>query len=307
MRPPMFARSLLITARMLLGIAAIAFVVFFLIRAIPGDITDLYVASGDLSASQQERMRNELGLNANVFSQFQTWSTQALQGDLGQSLRYQTSVSTMLLDAVPHTLTLTAGALFMGLALGGVIAILACAYPASGWRRCVELLNVWSIAMPTFCIGIIAVLVFSIWLHWLPIRGQLLMPILILGLDVAGQVVKPLYEELMDITRRGFVRTARAKGLSSWQIVQRHMLPNAAAVVIGLIGIIFGNLIGGTLTMEVVFGLNGIGGLTFSGIQGRDYPLVQAGITWLAIAVILMNQIARLMSQWIDPRLRSIQ
>jgi len=307
MNTAIVTRSLVVTARMLLSIVAIAFVVFFLIRSIPGDITDLYVASGDLSASQQERMRSELGLDAHVFEQFQVWSTQAMQGDLGKSLRFHTSVAAMLLDALPHTLTLTAGALITGLSLGGLLALLACAFPTGRWRRGVELLNVWSIAMPSFCIGIIAVLVFSIWLQWLPIRGQLLTPIIILSLDVAGQVAKPLYEELMDITRRGFVRTARAKGLGNWQIVYRHILPNAAAVVISLAGVIFGNLIGGTLTMEIVFGLNGVGGLTFTAIQGRDYPLVQAGITWLAVAVVIMNQLARMASLWIDPRLRSIK
>ncbi|NYT25468.1 ABC transporter permease [Alcaligenaceae bacterium] len=307
MTAPLFTHSLQVTARMLFSIAAIAFVVFFLIRAIPGDITDLYVASGDLSAGQQARMRSELGLDAGVFEQFQIWSAQAMRGDLGKSLRFHTPVAAMLLDALPHTLTLTGGALLLGLVLGGLIALLACAFPAGPWRRCVELLNVWSIAMPSFCIGIIAVLVFSIWLQWLPIRGQLLMPIIILGLDVAGQVAKPLYEELMDITRRGFVRTARAKGLSGWKIVQRHVLPNAVAVVISLAGIIFGSLIGGTLTMEVVFGLNGVGGLTFTAIQGRDYPLVQAGITWLAISVVIINQLARMVSVWVDPRLRSIE
>jgi len=307
MTAPLFTHSLRVTARMLFSIAAIAFVVFFLIRAIPGDITDLYVASGDLSAGQQARMRSELGLDAGVFEQFQIWSAQAMRGDLGKSLRFHTPVAAMLLDALPHTLTLTGGALLLGLVLGGLIALLACAFPAGPWRRCVELLNVWSIAMPSFCIGIIAVLVFSIWLQWLPIRGQLLMPIIILGLDVAGQVAKPLYEELMDITRRGFVRTARAKGLSGWKIVQRHVLPNAAAVVISLAGIIFGSLIGSTLTMEVVFGLNGVGGLTFTAIQGRDYPLVQAGITWLAISVVIINQLARMVSVWVDPRLRSIE
>ena len=305
LKMPIVSHGLLVATRMLLSIAAIAFVVFCLVRSVPGDITDLYAASGDLSVSEQAKVRQELGLDTGVLEQFKTWSTQALQGNLGQSLRFQTPVSTMLMDALPDTLLLTGGALLLGLVLGGSTALLACARPSGLWRRAVELLNIWSIAMPTFCVGIMAVLAFSIWLQWLPIRGQLLMPILILGLDVAGQIVKPLYEELMDITRRGFVRTGRAKGLSRWRIVWRHMLPNAAAVVISLTGIIFGNLIGGTLTMEIVFGLNGVGGLTFTAIQGRDYPLVQAGITWLAAAVVMVNLLVRIVSMWIDPRLRN--
>ncbi len=291
--------------RMMLSILAIAFVVFYLVRAVPGDITDLYAATGDLTASDQVRMREELGLNASVPEQFIGWLSLAIQGDLGQSLRFQTPVTNMLLDALPHTVILASAALLAGLLMGGSIALLACAYPRGPFKRVVEVLNIWSIAMPTFCIGIIGVLTFSIWLQWLPIRGQLLLPVLIIGLDVAGQVAKPLYEELMDITRRGFVRTAQSKGLSGWQISWRHLLPNSAAVVISLISVIFGTLIGGALTMEVIFGLNGVGGLTFTAIQGRDYPLVQAGLIWMAAAVVFVNALARLASLAIDPRLRS--
>ena len=291
--------------KMMLSILAIAFVVFYLVRAVPGDITDLYAATGDLTASDQVRMREELGLNASVPEQFIGWLSLAIQGDLGQSLRFQTPVTNMLLDALPHTVILASAALLVGLLLGGSIALLACAYPLGPFKRVVEVLNIWSIAMPTFCIGIIGVLTFSIWLQWLPIRGQLLLPVLIIGLDVAGQIAKPLYEELMDITRRGFVRTAQSKGLSGWQISWRHLLPNSAVVVISLIGVIFGTLIGGALTMEVIFGLNGVGGLTFTAIQGRDYPLVQAGLIWMAAAVVFVNVLARLASLAIDPRLRS--
>src|SRR5690606_35336306 len=191
----------------------------------------------------------------------------------------------------------------IGVLLGGSVAVLACAFPDSRWRRAVEFLNVWSIAVPTFCVGVLAILVFSVWLQWLPIRGQVLMPILILGVDVAGQLAKPLYEELADITHRGFVRTAKAKGLAAWQVVFRHALPNAVAVVINLAGVIVAGLIGGTLTMEVLFGLNGVGGLTFNAIQGRDYPIVQAGITFLAAAVVVLNMLAWALNVWIDPRL----
>ncbi|WP_338081353.1 ABC transporter permease [Alcaligenes aquatilis] len=289
---------------LLFSVFSISFFVFYLIRAVPGDITDLYAVSGDMSADQQEALRQELGLDQAVLAQFVNFASLMVQGDWGVSLRYSTPVLDMLLQAVPLTLLLVLSALVCGLLLGAVVALLACAYPGSQWRQLVEGLNVWSIAIPSFCIGVVAVLVFSIWLQWLPIKGQLLMPVLILSLDVAGQVVKPLYEELMSITRCGYVRTARAKGLGSWVIVTRHILPNTLVVMLNLIGVVFGGLVGGTLTMEVIFGLNGVGGLTFTAIQGRDYPLIQAGITWLALMIILMNLVTRSLSVWVDPRLR---
>lgn len=298
-------QTALLWTKMIVSILVIAFVVFYLVRAVPGDITDLYAATGDLTASDQAKMREALGLNTSVMEQFAGWLSHAVQGDLGLSLRFQTPVTTMLLDALPDTLMLATIALLVGLSLGGAVALLACAYPGGPFRRIVETLNIWSIAIPTFCIGIIGVLTFSIWLQWLPIRGQLFLPVLIIGLDVAGQVAKPLYEELMDVTRRGFVRTAQAKGLGGWQIAWRHLLPNSAAVIISLVGVIFGTLVGGALTMEVIFGLNGVGGLTFTAIQGRDYPLVQAGLIWMATAVIVMNVLASMASVAIDPRLRN--
>ncbi|AWB34876.1 ABC transporter permease [Orrella marina] len=307
MKRRVLTNSLWLWSKMMLSVLAIAFAVFYLIRAVPGDITDLHAATGDLTTSDQARMREELGLNASVIEQFAGWLSHAVRGDLGVSLRFQTPVTTMLLDALPDTVMLASAALLIGLFVGGSIALLACAYPQGPFKRIVEALNIWSIAMPTFCIGIIGVLTFSIWLQWLPIRGQLLLPVLIIGLDVAGQVVKPLYEELMDVTRRGFVRTAQSKGLNGWQIAWRHLLPNSSAVVISLIGVIFGTLIGGALTMEVIFGLNGVGGLTFTAIQGRDYPLVQAGLIWMAAAVILVNALAKVLSVAIDPRLRSAE
>jgi peptide/nickel transport system permease protein len=299
-----FKQSLRALIYLLFSVCSIAFVVFYLVRAVPGDITDLYAATGDLSSAQQVLLREELGLNQSVLTQFYAWVQGVFHGNWGNSLRFNTPVLDMLTQAIPATLYLTAGALAFGLLLGSGLALLACAYPHQLWRRLVETLNVWSIAVPSFCIGVVAVLVFSIWLKWLPIRGQLLMPIVILGLDVAGQVAKPLYEELLNTTRHGFVRTVKAKGLSNWQIVSRHILPNTAVVMLNLIGIVFGGLIGGTLTMEVIFGLNGIGGMSFVAIQGRDYPLIQAGITWLAITIIVMNMLTKALSVWVDPRLR---
>jgi peptide/nickel transport system permease protein len=288
-----------------LSVAAITFIVFYLVRWIPGDITDLYAASGDLSAAGQAAMRQELGLDAGGLTPFRQWMVSALQGDLGLSLRFQTSVRSMLVAAIPDTLMLAGGALALGVLLGGTVAILACAFPTRFWRRAVETLNIWSIAVPTFCVGVMAILTFSIRLQWLPIRGQWLMPILILGVDVAGQLAKPLYEELVDVTRKGFVRTARAKGLAAWQVVLRHALPNALTIIVSLAGVIFAGLVGGTLTMEVLFGLNGVGGLTFTAIQGRDYPIIQAGITFLAAIVVVVNLLTTALNVWIDPRLRS--
>ena len=134
----------------------------------------------------------------------------------------------------------------------------------------------------------------------------MLLPILIIAIDIAGQLVKPLYEELKETAQASFVRTAHAKGLSRWRVAWRHMLPNSLSVVVALSGIILGGLIGGSLTMEALFGLPGIGSLTLEAIRGRDYPVIQAAVIALASFVVLVNVLTAALHRWIDPRLSRV-
>ncbi|MCW2271846.1 ABC transporter permease [Pseudomonas sp. JUb96] len=299
----LFWKSAPYLLRQFCSIAAISFIIFMLVRAVPGDVTDYYSARGDYDANALQAMRQQLGLDDSLAVQFVSWLKAALQGDLGQSMRFGTAVSGMLGDALPNSLLLSAAALSFGLLTGMAIAVLALAFPAWRLGKLLEGLNVWSIAVPTFCTGVIVILVFSVWLRWLPIRGQLLMPVIILGLDIAGQVVKPLYEELRTTMQAPFVRTARAKGLSNWRIAWRHVLPNSLSVLVAMSGVILGGLIGGTLTMEALFSLPGLGSLTLEAIHGRDYTVIQAAVMLLATFVVLVNIATAALQVWIDPRL----
>ncbi|PRA63178.1 peptide ABC transporter permease [Pseudomonas sp. MYb187] len=299
----LFWKSAPYLLRQFCSIAAISFIIFMLVRAVPGDVTDYYSARGDYDANALQAMRQQLGLDDSLAVQFVSWLKAALQGDLGQSMRFGTAVSGMLGDALPNSLLLSAAALSFGLLTGMAIAVLALAFPAWRLGKLLEGLNVWSIAVPTFCTGVIVILVFSVWLRWLPIRGQLLMPVIILGLDIAGQLVKPLYEELRTTMQAPFVRTARAKGLSNWRIAWRHVLPNSLSVLVAMSGVILGGLIGGTLTMEALFSLPGLGSLTLEAIHGRDYTVIQAAVMLLATFVVLVNIATAALQVWIDPRL----
>jgi peptide/nickel transport system permease protein len=177
-------------------------------------------------------------------------------------------------------------------------------WPRSPLPALVERLNLWSIALPTFCVGLAAILVFSVWLGWLPVIGQWLSPVLILALDIAGQVVKPLHEDLKEAATANHIRTARAKGLAPARVVLRHLLPNALTTVVALSGLILAGMIGGTLTMEVLFGLPGLGTLAFQAISGRDYPVIQAVVLVFAFGVVVVNGLADLAQRALDPRLR---
>jgi len=285
-------------------LAGIAIAVFLLIRIVPGDVVDSMALEGSLDDEAIAALRAELGLDAGTLTQFRIWASRALVGDFGNSLRFDRPASELILAALPTTLGLAALALAAGLVLGIVMAAAAALWPGSAFPSLVEILNLWSIALPTFCVGLAAILVFSVWLGWLPVIGQWLSPVLILAVDIAGQVAKPLHEDLKEAATASHIRTARAKGLSPARIVLRHLLPNALTTVVALGGLILAGLIGGALTMEVLFGLPGLGTLAYQAISGRDYPVIQAVVLVFAVGVVMVNWATDAIQRSLDPRLR---
>lgn len=295
------ARAVLQQALLL---AAIALAVFLLIRVVPGDVVDSMALEGSLDDEAVAALRAEMGLDADIATQFRLWVGRALSGDLGLSLRFERPVTELIIAALPTTLTLATLALLAGLALGIALPAAAVLWPRSLLPAAVEALNLWSIALPTFCVGLAGILLFSVWLGWLPVIGQMLLPVLILGIDNAGQIAKPLHEDLKEAATAAHIRTARAKGLSPARIVLRHLLPNAMSSAIALAGLILAGMIGGTLTMEVLFGLPGLGTLAYQAITGRDYPVIQAVVLVFATGIAVVNVLADQMQRLLDPRLR---
>ncbi|MBW6398061.1 ABC transporter permease [Roseomonas sp. HJA6] len=286
-------------------VAAIAIVVFLLLRTVPGDVVDVMAAQGDLNAAQQAALRAELGLDGGLLHQFGHWAAALSSGQLGQSLRFGRPVAEMVATALPVTLGFAAMAFALGLVLAMALAIGAVLLPRSMLPGLVEAINLWSIAMPTFVAGMGAILVFSLWLGWLPVIGNLPVPVVILGLDIAGQLAKPLLEELREAMAAPHVRTARAKGLHPVRIALAHVLPAALPVLLALSSVTLAGLIGGTMTMEALFGLPGLGSLVLNAVHGRDLPVVQAVVLVLAVGVVAINAGADALRRLADPRLTS--
>lgn len=284
--------------------AGIVIFTFFVLRMIPGDVVDVRGIEGALTYSQQTAMREELGLNKDWITQFYEWLGMIVSGNLGVSSRFATPISDLLINVLPSTLFLGSMALAIGLTFGIGIPTLACLYPRSIFVALVEFVTIWSITIPTFSIGIVSVIVFAVWLHWIPAIGNYVVPALILGLDITGTLAKMLHEDMKDIEAADYVRMARSKGLSRLRIVLRHILPNALTVVISLAGLLLGGIFTGAITMEVVFGLPGLGTMTLQAIQGRDYPVIQAVIIWLGFAIIFANLVTDIVQRIFDPRLR---
>lgn len=283
-------------------IVAITVAVFVLVRVIPGDVVDVLAIEGGLTQTQAEALRADLGLTVSWIDQLRAWSIGAMQGNLGESLRFRVPVADLLVDAIPVTLQLAAASLALGFALAVTAALCALLWPRSIFRSVVDVLNIWSIAVPTFCVGLFSILVFSLWLGWMPVLGNMLVPVVVLGVDAAGQIVKPLHEEMKELGTAAYVRTARAKGLHPVRIVVVHVLPAAAPVLLAMTGLVAASFIGGALTMEVLFGLPGVGSLAFNAVTGRDYPLVQVVVLFLALSVVLINAATDLAQRLIDPR-----
>jgi peptide/nickel transport system permease protein len=281
----------------------IVVLIFVLCRVVPGDVVDVLGLEGGLTNEQAAAMRHELGLDQSLAVQFLDWVTKALHGDFGMSLRFNTPVSDMLMHALPVTAQLAGMSFLLGLGLALLLAVAATSTRSLFLDFTVNAVNVWSIAAPTFCVGFIGILIFSIWLGWLPVLGSIGMAIVIIGIDNAGQVVKPLREELKEAVNLPHVRTARAKGLAPMQIAISHILPATSPIVLALSSIILANLVSGSITMEVLFGLPGVGSLTLNAIHGRDFPVIMAAITVIAVALVLINTIVDILSRIIDPRI----
>lgn len=292
-------------AKMLLQAAAIVVLVFLLVRVVPGDTVDVLAVQGDLTDAQQQAMRHELGLDRSAGAQLFAWSAAALSGDFGQSIRFRRPVADMLSAALPTTLAFASLSFLAGLALAFALAITAATTDRRAAAALVDAVNVWSIAFPTFCVGVIGILVFSVWLGWLPVLGSMVLPVIIIGIDNAGQIVKPLHEELREASAAAHVRTARAKGLHPLRVAIVHLLPTALPIALTLSGLVLAGLVAGTLTMEVLFGLPGIGSLLLNAIHGRDYPVVQAAIAVIAVALVVINAATDILHRLIDPRVRT--
>lgn len=301
----MTARFLPVLFALLTGLAraaAIVAVTFFLCRVMPGDVVDVLGLEGGLTDAQQDAMRAALGYDQPIVAQFFDWLSRALAGDFGRSVRFDRPVAEMLIHAVPVTARLALGSFVVavGLALG--LAVAATATRSRLLDAAIDGLNIWSISVPTFCAGVLGILVFSLWLGWLPVIGSLVLPIAIIGLDSAGQIVKLVREDLAEAMMLPHVRTARAKGLAPLRIALAHVMPVAAPIALVLSGLVLAGLVSGTLTMEILFGLPGIGSLMLNAVHGRDLPVVLASVTVIAVAIVAINTLVDVLHRLIDPR-----
>jgi len=310
-----FLRQVFLAIPALLGVLIIT---FLLMRAVPGDVvTQLVGLEGNVTEERMDEMRRMFGLDLPVHVQFGQWMGAALKGDLGSSLRTGRPILTDLALRFPVTLELTFLSLLVALIIAIPLGVIAALNRGNIWDSIISLFALLGLSIPGFFLGILLILLFSLRLRWLPPAGyipiqenladnlrHMILPSVSLGLVLSAAITRIVRSSMLEILGRDYVRTARAKGLAEQTVTYRHALRNALIPVITVIGLQFGSLLGGSIIIEQVFSLPGVGRFALEGINLRDYPVVQGSVIIIAASFILVNLFVDLVYTLIDPRIR---
>jgi len=306
-------RRLLATIPVLLLVTA---GVFALIHLTPGDPIDVMMAES-VDASVKANLRAELGLDRPLYLQYAAWMGRILRGDLGRSIRNREPVIENVGRRIRPSLQLAGLAMGISLLVATPIGIFSAARRNTSVDRFGTSFALFGICMPNFLLALLLIFFFGVKLRWLPISGytdpaeellpglrSLVLPAVTLGLALAAVITRTLRSSMLDALSEDYVRTARAKGLTEWQVIRGHVLKNALIPVVTVLGLQLGTLIGGAVITEYVFALPGVGRLVVDAVFARDYPLVQGVVLLIAVGFILSNLLVDLLYGWIDPRIR---
>lgn len=289
---------------------------FSIMHMVPGDPAVVMAGIG-ASADQVQRIREQFGLDAPFLVRLGRWYAGILRGDLGQSILLGRSVAQAIAERLPATLALAALA-FALTAVGGVALGTAAAVRQHTWvDHAVMTLAVVGVSVPGFWLGLLLIIVFSVLLDWLPAGGYaplaqgagswfraLVLPAASLALLQVGLLARITRTTVAETLRQDYVRTARAKGLPAWWVVGRHALGNAMIPIMTVLGISVSLLLSGSVVVETVFSIPGLGRLMATAILARDYPVIQGGLLVTALMFVGINLAVDVLYAWLDPRIR---
>lgn len=293
--------------RMLIVLLGLTLVVFVLLQ-LSGDPTSV-LAPPTATVEDRERIREDFGLNDSLPEQYARFAINAVRGDFGDSWKYRQPALQLVLARMPATIELALAAVLIAIGFGGVLGVLG----AANRGRPIDVagvgISVVARAMPSFWLGLMLILLFAVWLGWLPTSGRgtplhLVLPALTLAAAFLADVLLLTRAGMLAVLDEEYIRTARAKGLGETLIHVRHALPNAALPVVSAIGLIFARLIGGAVITETVFAWPGVGSIAVEGLAARDFPLVVASVIVLGLAVALISLLTDLAYGLLDPRIR---
>jgi len=284
-------------------------VVFGLLHLTPGDPASIML--GEQATPEQIRdLRHALGLDEPLVTQYAWFLGHAVRGDFGASIRAQRPALEVVLERLPATLLLTAGAFTFALCVGLPIGVISAVKRLSLWDHGSMALALMGQSMPVFWLGLMLIVVFSVHLRWLPVSGaggpeHLVLPAVTLGTFLIGLIIRLTRSSMLDVLGQDYVRTARAKGLAERAVIVRHALRNALIPVVTLLGLQLGMLLGGAVITETVFAWPGVGMVTVTAIYQHDYPVVQCAVFISAVLVVSINWAVDVLYHVLDPRIRA--
>lgn len=304
------------TAMMLLTMVIVSFLAFLAFQIIPGDAAVNQLGS-DATVEAVEALRHEMGLDRPFFVRYGEWVLGALRGDFGASYSYSMSVSQMLAGKLPITALLTALAFLLIVVISIPLGIFTAGHAGGRFDKALTVANQVLMAVPPFFTGVLLTLIFGLTLRWFTPGafvapevsfwrsvGYLMFPAVSIALPRIAMTVKMLKGSILTELERDYVRTSYSRGNSRRTTLYRHVLRNAVPATVTFLAMTVADIVAGSVVIEQVFAIPGLGQLLLSSISGRDYPVVQAVVVILAFWVVLVNLIADLINQRLDPRLR---
>lgn len=282
--------------------------VFFMIHLIPGDPVEVMLGES-ARVADRENLRHALGLDRPLLVQWLDYLYHLMRFDLGESLHSKQPIIDILLAHIPATLELTLVALLFAIVMALPLGIMAALHRNTGWDRTAMTVSLLGVSIPNFLMGPLLILLFAIYLGWLPVSGRespdsVILPALTLGTAMAAILSRMVRATLLEVINEDYIRTARAKGLSRFRTILLHAMPNTMLPIITLLGLQLGALLAGAVITEVVFSWPGIGQLTIEAIHTRDYPLVQSCILLISLSYVLVNIVTDILYSVLDPRVR---
>jgi len=306
-------RRLLLTLPVLWIVVSL---VFLLIHLVPGDPIAQMLGEG-ATATDLSALRHAYGFDLPLHTQYLNYWKGLFHGDLGRSLRLNDSVTHLVAQRYPYTLSLTALSLILSVIIAVPAGVYAALYKNAWQDRSIGIVSLFGLSFPNFALGPIFILVFSISLGWLPVSGagtgrtfgpqyllHITLPAITLGVSLAAILTRMVRTSMLEELGQDYIRTARAKGLSENAVVYRHALRNALVPVLTVIGLQFGSLLAGAIVTETIFSWPGIGRLTLSAISNRDYALVQGCTLAIGLTYLAANLLTDLAYTLANPRLR---
>jgi peptide/nickel transport system permease protein len=297
-------------------LALVSLISFCIMKLVPGDPA-VVMAGPSATPQELEHLRQTLGLDKPFATQITLFYVNLLQGDLGRSLMLGTPVTAAIIERTPATMAIAAYSLVLTLLIGLATGMLAALRHNTWVDQVLSIFALIGVSLPNFWLGLVMIVLFSVTLGWLPTGGYVdfgtdpvgwlrtaTMPAVALAMLQIGLLTRITRSTMLEVLRQDYIRTARAKGLSELKVVVKHAMANVMIPVMTVIGIIMSVLISGSVVVETVFSVPGIGSLLGNAILRRDYPLIQGGLLFVASGLMLINIMVDLLYAWFDPRVR---